>query len=105
VRSSSRDGHHEVVVYVLAATGPGARERAQAEASTEEWGLELNDLVPLVGDASVVAAGVRQWFDAGADRVVLQPTGDEPDPESFVRWVATDVAAAAAPLPGSLRRS
>jgi phosphatidylethanolamine-binding protein (PEBP) family uncharacterized protein len=28
--------------------------------------------------------------------VVLQPTADEPDPEGFVHWVATDVAAAAA---------
>jgi alkanesulfonate monooxygenase SsuD/methylene tetrahydromethanopterin reductase-like flavin-dependent oxidoreductase (luciferase family) len=93
---AGRDGHHEVVVYVLAATGRGARKRAQAEASTEEWNLEPHALVPLVGDAGAVAAGVRQWFAAGADRVVLQPTADEPDPEGFVHWVATDVAAAAA---------
>jgi alkanesulfonate monooxygenase SsuD/methylene tetrahydromethanopterin reductase-like flavin-dependent oxidoreductase (luciferase family) len=89
---AQRPDHHEVVVYVLAATGPGGAERAMAEASTEEWRLELNDLVPLVGAAPTVAAGVRQWWAAGADRVVLQPTGDEPDPEGFVRWVATEVA-------------
>jgi alkanesulfonate monooxygenase SsuD/methylene tetrahydromethanopterin reductase-like flavin-dependent oxidoreductase (luciferase family) len=89
---AQRPGRHEVVVYVLAARGVDGAERARAEASTDEWSLELSDLVPLVGEAPAVAAGVRQWWAAGADRVVLQPTGDEPDPEGFVRWVAAEVA-------------
>jgi hypothetical protein len=39
-----------------------------------------------------VAAGVRRWGDAGADAVILQPTADDPDPEGFVRFAASDVA-------------
>jgi alkanesulfonate monooxygenase SsuD/methylene tetrahydromethanopterin reductase-like flavin-dependent oxidoreductase (luciferase family) len=89
---AQRPGHHEVVVYALAASGADGAERARAEAASDEWTLELSDLVPLVGDAPTVAAGVRQWWAAGADRVVLQPTGDEPDPDGFVRWVAGEVA-------------
>ncbi|GAB2443514.1 hypothetical protein GCM10027162_43360 [Streptomyces incanus] len=30
--------------------------------------------------------------EAGADSVILQPTGDEPDPEGFVRFAAEEVA-------------
>jgi alkanesulfonate monooxygenase SsuD/methylene tetrahydromethanopterin reductase-like flavin-dependent oxidoreductase (luciferase family) len=89
-----------VVVYVLAASDRDGAERARREASTDEWRLELSDLVPLVGDARTVAAGVREWWAAGADRVVLQPTGDEPDPEGFVRWVADEVGPQLAASPG-----
>jgi alkanesulfonate monooxygenase SsuD/methylene tetrahydromethanopterin reductase-like flavin-dependent oxidoreductase (luciferase family) len=38
-----------------------------------------------------VADAVRRWADAGADIVVLQPTADDPDPEGFVRFVASEV--------------
>jgi hypothetical protein len=38
-----------------------------------------------------VAAAVRRLAEAGADTVVLQPTGDEPDPEGFVRFAAEEV--------------
>jgi hypothetical protein len=31
---------------------------------------------------------VRAFAAAGADTVALQPTGDEPDPEGFVRVAA-----------------
>jgi alkanesulfonate monooxygenase SsuD/methylene tetrahydromethanopterin reductase-like flavin-dependent oxidoreductase (luciferase family) len=44
-------------------------------------------------DAAGVAEAVQRWADAGADTVVLQPTADDPDPEGFVRFVATEVRA------------
>src|SRR5690606_7183821 len=58
---------HRLVVYLLAATGPGAAERVRAE-------LDAEGAAP------------------DADAVILQPTADEPDPEGFVRFVAQEVA-------------
>jgi alkanesulfonate monooxygenase SsuD/methylene tetrahydromethanopterin reductase-like flavin-dependent oxidoreductase (luciferase family) len=80
---------HPVIVYVLAATGPGAVERLEAERRRPGY-----DPVPdtgVAGDAREVARAVQRWADAGADTVVLQPTVDEPDPEGFVRFVAEDI--------------
>lgn len=86
--AGGRTGPHPVVVYVLAATGPGAAERVAAEQRRE------GDPVPgtgVAGDAYAVADAVRRWAEAGADTVVLQPTVDEPDPEGFVRFAAEQV--------------
>jgi alkanesulfonate monooxygenase SsuD/methylene tetrahydromethanopterin reductase-like flavin-dependent oxidoreductase (luciferase family) len=76
-----------VVVYLLAATGPDATERMAATRQKSR----LTDEVGVAGDAATVAAAVRRWAHAGADTVVLQPTADDPDPEGFVRFVATEV--------------
>ncbi len=80
---------HPVIVYLLAATGPGAAERLEAERrrDADYAGLDTGG----AGDAHAVADAVQRWADAGADTVVLQPTVDEPDPEAFVRFVAEDV--------------
>jgi alkanesulfonate monooxygenase SsuD/methylene tetrahydromethanopterin reductase-like flavin-dependent oxidoreductase (luciferase family) len=80
---------HPVVVYVLAATGPGAAERLEAERrrSGQEWAPGSW----VAGDAPEIAAGIQRWADAGATTVILQPTPDDPDPEGFVRFVAQDV--------------
>ncbi|GAA2551505.1 MULTISPECIES: LLM class flavin-dependent oxidoreductase [Streptomyces] len=80
---------HKVVVYLLAATGPGAGERLRAELVAEGVGAEPD--LGVAGDAGAVAKAVQRLAEAGADSVVLQPTGDEPDPEGFVRFVAEDV--------------
>ncbi|WP_149547408.1 LLM class flavin-dependent oxidoreductase [Streptomyces marokkonensis] len=80
---------HRVVVYLLAATGKGADERLRAELVAEGVAGEAG--LGVAGDAAAVAGAVRRLADAGADSVVLQPTGDEPDPEGFVRFVAEDV--------------
>ncbi|MFF9215897.1 LLM class flavin-dependent oxidoreductase [Streptomyces viridosporus] len=82
-------GPHRVVVYLLAATGPGAGERLRAELIAEGVGGEPD--LGVAGDAGAVAKAVQRLAEAGADSVVLQPTGDEPDPEGFVRFVAEDV--------------
>lgn len=84
------DRPHPVVVYLHAATGPGARARLDAELRREG-----NAQVPglgVAGGAEDVAKAVLRLAEAGADTVVLQPTADEPDPEGYVRFVTDQVA-------------
>nr|WP_227025843.1 LLM class flavin-dependent oxidoreductase [Streptomyces fodineus] len=88
-KEAGRGAHHPVVVYLLAATGTDAEARLRAELADE--GLESATDVGVAGDAGAVAAAVRRLAEAGADTVVLQPTGDEPDPEGFVRFAAEQV--------------
>ncbi|MFI7402966.1 LLM class flavin-dependent oxidoreductase [Streptomyces sp. NPDC049541] len=87
--SAGRTDPHQVVVYLLTATGPDAAARLRAELADE--GLESVPDLGVAGDAGAVAKAVQRLADAGADRVILQPTGDEPDPEGFVRFAAQQV--------------
>ncbi|WP_328357767.1 LLM class flavin-dependent oxidoreductase [Streptomyces sp. NBC_00445] len=87
--SAGRTEPHKVVVYLLTATGPGAAARLRAELDAEGE-ASVPDL-GVAGDAGAVAKAVQRLADAGADTVVLQPTGDEPDPEGFVRFAAEEV--------------
>lgn len=80
---------HRVVVYLLTVTGPDAEARLRAELAAE--GLTDVPGVGVAGDAETVAKAVREFHAAGADTVVLQPTGDELDPEGFVRFAAREV--------------
>lgn len=80
---------HQVVVYLLTATGPDAAARLRAELVAE--GLESVPDLGIAGDADAVAKAVQRLAEAGADSVVLQPTADEPDPEGFVRFTAEEV--------------
>ncbi|MFC0436731.1 LLM class flavin-dependent oxidoreductase [Kutzneria buriramensis] len=71
-----------IIAALHVTTGPDAAERlARAVPSG----------VGVAGDAETVAAAVRTLAAVGADTVVLQPTGDEPDPVGFVRFVADEV--------------
>ncbi|MGW2957454.1 LLM class flavin-dependent oxidoreductase [Streptomyces sp. NPDC001220] len=83
------DEPHQVVVYLLTATGADAAARLRAELAAE--GLESVPELGVAGDAGAVAKAVRRLTEAGADTVILQPTGDEPDPEGFVRFTAEEV--------------
>ncbi|EGX56781.1 oxidoreductase [Streptomyces zinciresistens K42] len=87
--AAGRTDPHQVVVYLLAATGPDAASRLRADLAAE-GDAAVPDL-GVAGDAGAVAEAVRRLADAGADTVVLQPTADEPDPEGFVRFVAEEV--------------
>jgi alkanesulfonate monooxygenase SsuD/methylene tetrahydromethanopterin reductase-like flavin-dependent oxidoreductase (luciferase family) len=86
---AGRTDHHEIVVYLHAATGPDADERLAAE-------LKLWDEPPLAEyangvTAESVAQAVRNLVDAGADTVVLEHTSEDPDMVAFVRFAATEV--------------
>jgi alkanesulfonate monooxygenase SsuD/methylene tetrahydromethanopterin reductase-like flavin-dependent oxidoreductase (luciferase family) len=84
---------HRVTVHLRTATGPEATERLAVDA--RRWDLDpATQGVDggVAGDAEAVAAAVRRWAAAGADAVILQPTEDDPDPEGFVRFAATEVA-------------
>ena len=89
--SAGRTEPHKVVVYLLTATGPDAPARLRAELADE--GVESVPDLGVAGDAGTVAKAVQRLAEAGADTVVLQPTGDEPDPEGFVRFAAEEVRA------------
>lgn len=80
---------------MLAATGPGAQARADAQAA--RWGWSAGgDRAALVGSPDGVAEQLAAWTAAGAGAVVLQPTSDEPDPEAFVTFAAAVGRAATA---------
>ena len=87
--TAGRSDSHSITVYVMAATGPDAVRRLEAE--QRSWGLDMTAEVGIAGGATAVAEAVQRWADAGADTVVLQPTADDPDPEDFVRFVANEV--------------
>ncbi|WP_299039736.1 LLM class flavin-dependent oxidoreductase [uncultured Pseudokineococcus sp.] len=87
--AAGRHDHHRVVVYHLAATGPGAAERLAG--SRAAWDLPDAEDVATAGSAEQVADAVRRLGDAGADVVVLQPTADEPDPAGFAAWAGDQV--------------
>ncbi|WP_037683389.1 LLM class flavin-dependent oxidoreductase [Streptomyces griseus] len=88
-KAAGRTDPHKVVVYLLAVTGADATARLDAELAVE--GLTDVPEAGVAGDAGAVAKAVQRLADAGADSVILQPTGDEPDPEGFVRFVAEEV--------------
>lgn len=87
--AGERTGPHRVVVYLHAATGPGAADRMAAE--RRRWGYDESETTTVAGDAAAIAGTITRWARAGADTVVLQPTPDDPDPEGFIRMLAREV--------------
>jgi alkanesulfonate monooxygenase SsuD/methylene tetrahydromethanopterin reductase-like flavin-dependent oxidoreductase (luciferase family) len=86
---AGRTDPHSLTVFLIAATGPSADERLARE--LRMWPVDPADDVAVAGDATAVAAAVGRWAAAGVDSVVLQPTGDEPDLEGFIRFVTDEV--------------
>jgi alkanesulfonate monooxygenase SsuD/methylene tetrahydromethanopterin reductase-like flavin-dependent oxidoreductase (luciferase family) len=76
-------GPHQVVVYLLTVTGPDAARRLAAAGPA--------GTAAVAGDAAEVAAAVRFWAGAGADKVVLHPDEADRDPVGFVRFAAEQV--------------
>jgi alkanesulfonate monooxygenase SsuD/methylene tetrahydromethanopterin reductase-like flavin-dependent oxidoreductase (luciferase family) len=85
----SSAARHQIVVYVMAATGADARDRLDAE--IRRWKFDPAEQPGAAGSAGEVADAIKQYADAGADTIVLQPTSDEPDLERFIEFVARDV--------------
>jgi alkanesulfonate monooxygenase SsuD/methylene tetrahydromethanopterin reductase-like flavin-dependent oxidoreductase (luciferase family) len=87
--AAGRTDPHELIVYLHAATGPDAAAALQAELR-HEYGTERPDL-GVAGDAAAFAETAARLSAAGADTVVFQPTLDEPDLETFIRFVTDEV--------------
>jgi alkanesulfonate monooxygenase SsuD/methylene tetrahydromethanopterin reductase-like flavin-dependent oxidoreductase (luciferase family) len=88
-KSIRLSGAPGLAVYLHCATGPDADARLAAERA--RWGYADDADVMAAGDEHAIAARVHEWAEAGADRVILQPTPDEPDPEGFVRFIGERV--------------
>lgn len=84
---AGRSDEHRIVLYALAATGPGALTRAAKESPSPEDEAHI-----LSGDAAAFAAGITRWHEAGADTVVLQSLADETDVAGFIRFTTQEVA-------------
>ena len=80
---------HAMVVTQIAATGPGAAARVDAE--VPRWGRPAGIGIGLGGDAATIAASVRRLAGLGASSVVIQPTEDEPDLLGFVAFLGREV--------------
>jgi alkanesulfonate monooxygenase SsuD/methylene tetrahydromethanopterin reductase-like flavin-dependent oxidoreductase (luciferase family) len=92
---AGRTDPHPVTVYLLAAGGPDAQARVDAQ--QVRWGRPPSPDRSAAGSVADVAAQVARWAAAGADTVVLQPTADEPDPAGFVAFAAEVGRAVARP--------
>lgn len=79
----------DLVVTVFAATGPDARERAEAEA--RRWFREPEPGLVAAGSAAEIAAVLRSHAGAGATSVCVQPASDEPDLAAFIAFLGQEV--------------
>ncbi|GIM97020.1 LLM class flavin-dependent oxidoreductase [Paractinoplanes toevensis] len=77
---------HELVLFVPAAFGPDGTDRLLAQ--QKAYGI---DVPGVSGTPEEMAAGLREFIDGGATKLILQPTVDEPDPVDFVVRVAEQI--------------
>lgn len=84
--AAGRTDPHALVLYLHAATGPGAAARLAAAYAKNEYPDGVDRGVH--GSATEVAAGLRPWIEAGATSVILEPTADDPDPAGFTVFAA-----------------
>jgi 5,10-methylenetetrahydromethanopterin reductase len=89
IRKHAAQPRHPVVVTQIAATGPGAQGRLDAE--LPRWGASAGTGIGVAGDADTIAGSIRRLADLGATSVVIEPTEDEPDLEGFVQFLGTEV--------------
>ncbi len=89
-RAAGREGEQPAAVFVMTAFGEGADARLRAE--LEQWGYTGERGAGAAGTVDEVAARVREWVDAGAETVLLQPLDDETDLTAFLAGCA-EVAA------------
>ncbi|MBM7798850.1 alkanesulfonate monooxygenase SsuD/methylene tetrahydromethanopterin reductase-like flavin-dependent oxidoreductase (luciferase family) [Microlunatus panaciterrae] len=87
--SASGAGPHKIVATQIAATGPGAQRRVDAE--LPRWGQVAGLGIAIAGDARVFAASIRRLAEVGVTSVVIQPTEDEPDLEGLIHFLGSEV--------------
>jgi 5,10-methylenetetrahydromethanopterin reductase len=94
-QAGDQQGPAEVVATQIVATGPGARERVDAELPF--WGKPAGSGMGSAGDAEAIAADLRRLAGLGVTSVAVQPTRDEPDLLGLVEFLGREVR----PLLGS----
>ena len=80
---------HPVQVPLIAATGPGAEARVDAE--VPRWFRPADQGIGAAGDAEAIAGVIRRLAGIGGTSVTIQPTEDEPDLEGFIGFLGRDV--------------
>jgi len=80
------DGAHELVLFVPAAFGPDGAERLADQ--QQRYGI---DVPGVAGTPEEIVAGLAEFTAAGATKLILQPTPDDPDPVGFVRRVGEEI--------------
>jgi alkanesulfonate monooxygenase SsuD/methylene tetrahydromethanopterin reductase-like flavin-dependent oxidoreductase (luciferase family) len=80
---------HPIQVPLIAATGPGAQARVDAE--VPRWSKPADLGIGAAGDAAAIAEVVRRLAGFGVTSVTIQPTEDEPDLEGFVDFLGREV--------------
>jgi 5,10-methylenetetrahydromethanopterin reductase len=88
-RHTRQPDRHELVIDEIAATGPDARSRLDAELAF--WGKTPVTGIGSAGDADDIAARIRHLADIGATSIVFQPTQDEPDLNGFLTFLGQEV--------------
>jgi alkanesulfonate monooxygenase SsuD/methylene tetrahydromethanopterin reductase-like flavin-dependent oxidoreductase (luciferase family) len=84
-RAGSGDPGVEVVYSVVAAAGPDAQARADADLA--QWGVGPDPTRTAAGTPEEIAAAIRRSAEAGATTVVVQPTADLEDVADVVALV------------------
>lgn len=91
-RAGGAPSDFPVVVSLVVATGPGAEERAARDLAVwTAFGEGDGRGAAVGGTAEQIADAVRALEAAGASTVILQATGDEPDPEGLAAWLGAEV--------------
>ena len=80
---------HPVLVPLIAATGPGAQDRVDAEVARWIRGAPVG--IGVGGDATTIASRIRTLSGFGVTSVGIQATEDEPDLEGFVEFLGRKV--------------
>lgn len=80
---------HEVYASLIAATGPDARARIDAELGN--YGMPGGPEVGAAGDARAIADRMLDLAAAGVTGVSVQPCSDEPDLDAFAHFLGTEV--------------
>ena len=89
VREHRTGDDHAVMAPLIAATGPGATDRVEAE--VPKWSSPAGQGIGVGGDSEAIAARINRLAELGVTSVCIQPTEDEPDLDGFLRLLGAEV--------------